>query len=711
MKKRSLFSLAFLVTLSLGMGSTFVQSLKKAPDATTPALDETFVAAEAWTIDNANHQYIVKAVIPSPDGRFTLIERTMPFLPQNNSIQDESSLFQEQKDKNSLTLYDNNKQKNVWQTRPDVHFFAPQWSPDGKIISYLVRQLIRNDSDVLTPMYSLWMKSVETDAPKLHFDEDGEITSYLWSPDSKNMAYFSKHLKENKIVVEEYNKKETKNSELYVFSIEDIQNNKESSPLKLQEYILPTDEKNPHKIISWASDSLSLALVVQDARDMQRKILNITLSSGKISILQTGKNPFYPSHSPDGKWIAYVADAEESDKTKGGSPVKRRTVFLHDLQGKETRALSKTPNENPALLGWDATGENLIVLEGDKTLNRLYKLPVNGDKPIVINSSDDQFISCVSLNAKGDLIGFSGESLLTEPDYFISSLNDFSPKHLIPGFLRTLSLKSEVIRWKSFDTLEIEGMLLYPAGYEEGKRYPLLVAAHDGPYQAWQQRFVGSYYDSLPFVPAVFAAKGYAVLMPNVRGSSNYGLAFAQANQKDLGGGDYKDLMAGVDHLVAKGLADPEKLTLWGWGYGGYLAAWATAQTNRFKTAIVGAGITDLISFSGTSDQPDFLDGYLGGPFWTNKDLWLSRSPIMHVEKMNTPLMLQYGAKDKMFPFSQGKELVYAFGKRKIPLKFLIFDQEGHSFDAFGLSRADGLHVAEEWLDQHINPEPQIRSQ
>ena len=182
--------------------------------------------------------------------------------------------------------------------------------------------------------------------------------------------------------------------------------------------------------------------------------------------------------------------------------------------------------------------------------------------------------------------------------------------------------KTEVLRWKSKDGLDIEGLLTYPTRYEKGERYPLLLNVHGGPAGVFTQSFVaapGSY----PI--AAFSARGYAVLRPNPRGSSGYGKKFRYANYGDWGGGDYHDLMTGVDHVIKLGVADENRLGIMGWSYGGFMTAWTITQTQRFKAASVGAGVTNLMSFTGTSDIPGFLPDYFAGEPWDNFDAYRKR--------------------------------------------------------------------------------------
>jgi len=221
----------------------------------------------------------------------------------------------------------------------------------------------------------------------------------------------------------------------------------------------------------------------------------------------------------------------------------------------------------------------------------------------------------------------------------------------------------------------IEGLLAYPAQYESGKRYPLVLMLHGGPAGVFKEGFSASP-DVYPV--AAFAARGYAVLRPNPRGSAGYGKAFRVANAKDWGGMDFKDVMSGVDHVIRIGLADPDRLGVMGWSYGGYLTAWTITQTQRFKAASVGAGVVDLTSNSGTTDIPGWSPQNLGAEHWQDPSLYRARSPISHVAAVSTPTMILHGESDIRVPISQGHEFYSALKRRGIPAVMVTYPRMPH---------------------------------
>ncbi len=228
----------------------------------------------------------------------------------------------------------------------------------------------------------------------------------------------------------------------------------------------------------------------------------------------------------------------------------------------------------------------------------------------------------IHLNATRTHFGFTWETLDKSPEAAISPIERFAPVAVskVNADLPKLPLgHTEVVSWKSKDGFAIEGLLTYPANYKSGQRYPLLLNVHGGPMGVFTQSYVAS---PGQYPIATFSGRGYAVLRPNPRGSSGYGKKFRYANYGDWGGGDYQDLMAGVDHVVKMGVADEERLGIMGWSYGGFMTSWTVTQTQRFKAASIGAGVTNLVSFTGTADIPSFLPDYFGGEFWDRFDAY-----------------------------------------------------------------------------------------
>jgi dipeptidyl aminopeptidase/acylaminoacyl peptidase len=199
---------------------------------------------------------------------------------------------------------------------------------------------------------------------------------------------------------------------------------------------------------------------------------------------------------------------------------------------------------------------------------------------------------------------------------------------------------------------------------------------HGGPTGVYSQTYVGA----MGHYPvAAFAERGYAVLRVNPRGSGGYGYDFRATNRRDWGGGDFRDIMAGVDLVIARGIADPERLGIMGWSYGGYMTSWAITQTKRFKAASVGAGVTHLASFCGTADIPGFLPDYFGAEHWEDPEVYRLHSAVPQARGVTTPTLIQHGADDVRVPLSQGRELHNALKRQGAEVQLVIYPRQGHS--------------------------------
>jgi dipeptidyl aminopeptidase/acylaminoacyl peptidase len=234
---------------------------------------------------------------------------------------------------------------------------------------------------------------------------------------------------------------------------------------------------------------------------------------------------------------------------------------------------------------------------------------------------------------------------------------------------------TKLVKWKSTDGLEVEGLLTYPVGYKAGVKVPLILNIHGGPAGVFTETYLGRF-GIYPL--ATFAARGYAVLRPNPRGSSGYGRKFRFLNLNDWGGKDYEDLMTGVDHVIAMGVADPERLAVMGWSYGGYMTSWIIGHTKRFKAAVVGAGVTNLWSFTGTADIPSFLPDYFSGQPWDNFEAYRKHSPMTYVKGATTPTLILHGDADLRVPLSQGYELYSALKQQGLKTQMVVYPRMPH---------------------------------
>ena len=257
-------------------------------------------------------------------------------------------------------------------------------------------------------------------------------------------------------------------------------------------------------------------------------------------------------------------------------------------------------------------------------------------------------------------------------------------------------------RWEAFeferDGFTVEAFLLHPAGYEEGERYPLVLDVHGGP--------AGFYGPKLDAIQQSLAAAGNFVLLVNPRGSTTYGGAFAIANLHDWGGGDYEDLMMAVDQATARPDIDPDRLGVYGYSYGGFMSSWIVGHTDRFKTAVIGAPVVDLVSMYGTSDiSYSFLPLYIGGTPVTNHDRYLALSPLSHLHNARTPTLILHGEADERCPIGQGEQLYVALQDAGVETEFARYPDGGHLFPWMGAieHRVDFATRAVNWFERFLN--------
>ncbi len=582
-------------------------------------------------------------------------------------------------------------------TQGETSATSPEWSPDGQWLAFLTSR--GGDKDAKT---NLWRIRPDGGEAEPLTDEKSNITGFQWSPDGSQIA-FSRA--DNKTSDEEKAAKEKRDWRV----VDD-----DLKPIRIYVIALDSPASSQRKVrcltptmaasvdaggFDWSPDSRQIAFSHQPtpkADDWTQADLSLVeVTSGELrSLAATPAAERDPVFSPDGRWLAYLAS--DAPPTWAGAA----RVLLVPMTGGLPRSLAATADERPDIVGWSADGKSLLVLEPYRTVQRLWALPVDG-APGVAVSPTDQYLEGVALNLSRTRIGFTSQAPERPVEAFASSLERFSPVQIsrVQGPPESEIAKTEVVQWKSSDGRSIEGLLTYPAGYQAGKRVPLLVVIHGGPAGVWLRTFIGS---SSPYPVAAFASRGYAVLRPNVRGSSGYGREFRHANKADWGGGDYRDIMAGVDYLIGQGIADPERMGVMGWSYGGYMTSWVVTQTKRFRAASVGAGVTNLMSFTGTADIPSFVPDYFGGEYWHVFDRWKAHSAMFNVRGISTPTLIQHGEADVRVPISQGYEFYNALKRQNVPVKMVVYPRQPHGVQEPKMM-LDVMQRNVEWFDRWIH--------
>ncbi len=616
-------------------------------------------APRSWTAELQMTVKRINQVAVSPDGRQAAV------------VVSEARMDGEQSEwLSQIHVARTDGSRTLQLTRGDKSATWARWSPDGESLAFISARSGKPG------VWRIWLQGGEAEKVT---DEKGSVSAFEWAPDGKSIAFVMTDPKTDDEEKAEKEKRDwrtidenIKYGRLYVVTVDgDASSGRSSRRLTTADYHV-TD-------LDWAPDGQSIVFSHQPspkADDWTKSDVSVvTTGNGAVKPLAASTAAEQsPRYSPDGKWIAFAKSVTPP------SWAFHSIVHLMPAGGGESRALAETADGQPTIVGWSTDGSRVFFTESEGVIPRLFALPVDG-KPASAVESQPLVVSAASLGQKGRMVGFVSQWSNRAPEAFVASLEgDTKPTQVthVQDVGSIATADSEAISWNAPDGQRVEGILTYPAGYQKGTRAPLLVVIHGGPTGVFSQTFIGA---ASPYPVATFAARGYAILRCNVRGSSGYGSKFRHANLVDWGGGDYRDIMSGVDHVVQMGVADPERLGVMGWSYGGYMTSWILTQTKRFKAASVGAGVTNLMSFTGTSDIPSFLPYYFGGEHWDKFDAWRSHSAMFNVKGVSTPTLIQHGEADPRVPVSQGYEFYNALRRQGVTTKMTVYPRQPHGFE------------------------------
>ena len=374
------------------------------------------------------------------------------------------------------------------------------------------------------------------------------------------------------------------------------------------------------------------------------------------------------SWAPDGRSFAYTA------RTDGEWELLLDKIWVMDPDGGDRRIVSGAFDGNIGNFVWAPDASEILFSGLHGTNNNLYRINLGSDSVEQITSSAGS-LAPSSFSRDRAKMAYVFQDFDTPADIWVgltdgtgavqlTDVNSTITDELVLG-------QGEVIRWESRDGTEIEGILMLPAEYQSGV-LPLLLHIHGGPAGVFRNSFSASNH--------VWAGLGYAQLFPNVRGSSGYDDDLLRGNLRDIGSGDYEDLMTGVDELISRGIADPDKLGLRGWSYGGILGGWTITQTDRFKGASVGAMVSDWTSEYGPGFNHDVRLWYIGGTPWDNTDEWRERSALTHVANVTTPTLVLHGINDRTDTEPQSMMFFQALKDQGKITRYIRFPREPHGF-------------------------------
>lgn len=519
---------------------------------------------------------------------------------------------------------------------------SPTWSPDGSQLAFL------STREEGSQLYILPMSFGGGEARPVTKGK-ASVRSFAWSPDRSRIAYLASRPKS----AEQEKKEKDKDDARLV--------DHEQEPPQL--WIIPSAGNKAAELVPTANWSikqfvwrrtgdgfLALATTRPHSDRWEDSIVSIGPDIREIAKLKGPAGGL--QLSPDGKSLAYSCA-----RIDGPDP---HDLCVIDPATGNIRNLSRDRIDRAVMsYKWQSPNELLATFQ-DGFLNAPMVVNLDGStRPAAAKRAWIHYTRHPATGAVAYVGGSTTEP--TELGFQNERVTDFHKSWTTP----LISL--ETFRYKSFDGVSIEGGLLRPAGLTGPA--PLAVMVHGGP--------TGRFQDQFEPLGQLLASRGIAVFYPNPRGSTGYGFDFLAANRADWGFGDFKDILAGVDQLIANKTADPAKLGIGGWSYGGYMSMWAVTQTNRFRCAVAGAGLSDLASEFGTEAAPAYDEWFFGTPY-ENLDKFQRSSPITYVKNAKTPTLILQGENDTTDPIGQSQQFYRALKLLGVASDFVLYPREGH---------------------------------
>ena len=631
-------------------------------------------ARRPMTVDDVLNMIRIADVLMSPDGEWVFFS--------------ESELD-----------WDENKRKKKYYMIPAgggeaIQFIGDaggesfQFSPDGKYLSFL-RPVDDNDQ-----VYR--MSTVGGEAAKLTDHENG-VESYKWSPDGRGIFFTA-----NEALSEEEQKEHDKGADEY-YVREGPHGREEGSWRNLWAFDLAsmdetrlTDEELVISDFDVSPDGERVVFAAARQRAsnyfyLSELYLVDRLEQTVVRLTNNNAGESDVLWAPNGKIIAYQAPSDgDHDLTNG-------FLWVMNPDMREKRKLEGQNQGGISSLTWSPDSKSLLFNETRRTNSNLHRIDVaTGRVTDVTNISGT--LRALDFSKDRSRMVYSFSDFDTPPDLYSSSTGEPNPvrlTHANPWIEEEILMaKAEIVRWKSKDGMEIEGVFYLPGDYQEGTKVPLMLHIHGGPPGHYGNRFRPSFH--------IYAGLGYASLGSNIRGSNSYGDDLLTALMGDVGGGEYDDLMTGVDFVIAERNVDPERLALRGWSWGGILGSWVITQTDRFKAASLGAMVGSWTAESGPGLSYDLRIHYIGGAHWINPEEWRGVSSLWYVKNVTTPTILLHGDRDLVSTANQSMMFFTALKDiGKAPVRYVRFPREPHGFREPRHQRARDVEEIR-WMQKYV---------
>jgi dipeptidyl aminopeptidase/acylaminoacyl peptidase len=605
-------------------------------------------------------------------------------------------------------------------TTADAEDQRPRWSPDGSRIAFLSK---RDKGD--SPKTRIWILPAAAGESFALTDEKTEVSSFEWSPDGKSIAYVAVDRKTDD------KEKEEKAGKDWTVADKDLK------PRRI--WIADAETGKAEKLaslgelsawdIDWAPDGSALVATITDVNRtddsyMLKRIAILPLKGDRRDIVPNVGKISEVAWSKDGKTIAWLGGVDSSDPSQG-------SLFVVSAAGGTPRNLTGGRQQSSQSIAWRRDGRIAVTsVGGARTFTSFVNAGAGdvetGEWETVLQPGVVAF-SSTTWSEDGARYAFTGSSSAHPNDVFAGAVavaaggdsrsggkakkggggkgspaGAQAPKKLVDSNPQLEGLprgSQEIIRYAAKDGLEIEGVLIRPTGFAEGKRYPLIVIVHGGPESQYLDGWLNSY--SGP--GHLLAERGHVVFFPNYRGSTGRGVAYAKADHKDLGGKEFTDVIDGVDHLVSKGWVDSKKVGITGGSYGGYFTALGvTRYSNRSAAGVELFGISSWESFLGQTDTP-VENSSVHWALWCYEhvEMCRERSAIGNLSNAKTPTLILQGKEDDRVPKPQSDELYAALKWKKVPVEYVVYPREGHGFRE-RWHRIDTLSRLLGWFDKYL---------
>jgi dipeptidyl aminopeptidase/acylaminoacyl peptidase len=566
-----------------------------------------------------------------------------------------------------------------------------RWSPDGKYIAFLSARGGGPGDDADEASAQVWILNRAGGEAQRLTDSAQEVKNFGWAPGSDRLVLelqdaspeemeAAKHKDDSKAkakprpwVIDRLHFKEDeagylsrRRTHLYVFGVADHK----LTQITSGDY----DDSAP----AWSPDGKKIAFASNRTSPEPDMNFNTDIWVVDAGNSDLGKSPVQvttnegpedaPAWSPDGKWIAYTTQLEP--KLFDYSTIQ---IAVSPAGGGETKVLTRALDRNSTIPNFSADGKWIYFIADDDGTQNLLRVPAPGgaiERPI----GGRKMVQGYSLGKDGSVAATVAELTHLAEVYELPAAGGELKKLTTTNDAVMAELRLpevEYVHFKSKDGTTVAGYLYKPVGYQAGVKYPAILRPHGGP--------VWAYYAEFQFDAQLFAANGYAVLTPNPRGSSGYGLDYCKAIFADWGDKDFEDDMAMVDYAVAQGIADPEKLGVGGWSYGGISTNFIITQTTRFKAAISGAGEFLYVTNWGHDLYSRGWEYELGLP-WENRALWEKMSPFNRVTAIKTPTMIMGGDADANVPLINGEQMYQSLRRLGVPTLLVVYPGEFHEF-------------------------------